>query len=101
MIARWICLLLLSVTCTLSGCALCCSPYDEDYMSVGGKHQRTDMVRGRMGSVLSDPSLRPQYVGPQEYSQTEVETYDSEVVEDDTEYTSSMINDEEVVYEDE
>ncbi len=42
---------------SLSGCTLCCSPYDFDYMSTGTRYQRTDMVNGRVGSSLSDPNM--------------------------------------------
>ncbi len=39
------------------GCALCCSPFDLDFVTYGGKTPRTDMRHGRVGSNLSDPQL--------------------------------------------
>jgi hypothetical protein len=39
------------------GCALCCSPFDLDYVTYGGKTPRVDMRHGRVGSNLSDPQL--------------------------------------------
>ncbi len=39
-----------------SGCSMCCGPFDYDYPTFGGKHQRTDRSYGRVGSALSDPS---------------------------------------------
>ncbi len=50
-------LTLVSIVASMSGCTICCSPYDFDYMSSGTKLQRTDMTHGRVGSNLSDPNL--------------------------------------------
>jgi hypothetical protein len=41
----------------LSGCTLCCSPYDDDYGGFVSKTPRTDMKSGRVGSIFSDPGL--------------------------------------------
>jgi hypothetical protein len=38
-----------------SGCSMCCGPFDYDYPTFGGKHQRADRSYGRVGSALSDP----------------------------------------------
>ena len=35
-----------------SGCAMCCSPYDDAYSAYGGKWQRADMYNGRVGSAF-------------------------------------------------
>ncbi|MEZ6095783.1 MAG: hypothetical protein R3C03_16390 [Pirellulaceae bacterium] len=42
---------------TLTGCALCCSPYLDDYPTYGGRVQRIDQEYGRVGSVFSDPNM--------------------------------------------
>jgi len=39
------------------GCALCCSPFDPDFVTYGGKTPRVDMRHGRVGSNFSDPQL--------------------------------------------
>lgn len=39
----------------LSGCAICASPYDEDYGGFVAKTPRNDMRYGRVGSPFSDP----------------------------------------------
>jgi len=39
------------------GCALCSSPFDNDYVSSGGRIQRLDMRNGRVGSPLSDHAI--------------------------------------------
>lgn len=40
----------------LTGCSMCCGPYDYHYPTFGGKHQRTDPTHGRVGSIFSDPN---------------------------------------------
>jgi hypothetical protein len=47
----------LSGLIALSGCTLCCSPYDYDYGGFVSKTPRTDMKNGRVGSIFSDPGL--------------------------------------------
>jgi len=37
------------------GCSMCCGPYDYDYPTFGGKHERADRAYGRVGSLFSDP----------------------------------------------
>jgi hypothetical protein len=37
----------------VSGCAMCCSPYDEAYGYTGGRWQRTDLCQGRVGSAFA------------------------------------------------
>jgi len=48
--------LLLLVGCAwalaASGCAMCSSPFDYDYAAYGGKHDRVDRCRGRVGSAF-------------------------------------------------
>ena len=44
------------VCCGLTGCSMCCGPYDYHYPAFGGKHQRVDPTSGRVGSVFSDPN---------------------------------------------
>ena len=34
---------------------MCCGPYDFDYPTYGGIHQRANPSQGRVGSVFSDP----------------------------------------------
>lgn len=53
-LTRWI--PILTVTCMSMGCAICCGPDDYNYPTYGGKHQRSDMQYGRVGSVFSDTS---------------------------------------------
>lgn len=60
---RWGWLLLLSC----SGCAMCASPYDCQYMSYGGLRERTDMVHGRVGSVYN-PATEINHVVPKTVS---------------------------------
>ncbi len=50
-LASCACLILLSA---VSGCAICPPGYLDDYATVGGKWQRSDPTRGRVGSTLSD-----------------------------------------------
>lgn len=38
------------------GCSMCCGPYDFDYPTFGGKHERMDRSYGRVGSIFSDPN---------------------------------------------
>jgi hypothetical protein len=50
--------LLLCLGAMQTGCALCCSPYDRDYVTTGSRTPRTDMrQQGRIGSPFSDPAL--------------------------------------------
>ncbi|MEM9941117.1 MAG: hypothetical protein AAF939_05970 [Planctomycetota bacterium] len=37
------------------GCSMCCGPYDYDYPTFGGKHERVNANWGRVGSIFSDP----------------------------------------------
>lgn len=39
-----------------TGCSMCCGPFDYDYPTFGGKHQRSVRDFGRVGSILSDPT---------------------------------------------
>ncbi len=45
--------LLALVALLASGCAMCCSPYDEAYGYSGGRWQRTDLCSGRVGSAFA------------------------------------------------
>ncbi len=40
---------------TMTGCAMCCGPFDYSYPTYGGFFQRADRNAGRVGSVFSDP----------------------------------------------
>ena len=54
---RWIGLLSLAIATTgMFGCSMCCGPYDYDYPTFGGKHQRVNPNWGRVGSIFSDPT---------------------------------------------
>ena len=44
-------------TLSATGCSLCCSPYNDDYVTFGSRTPRLDMKNGRVGSILSDPQL--------------------------------------------
>lgn len=48
----------LSLVTALTGCAMCFTPHDDDYNAYGGLVERQDRRRGRVGSILSDPSLQ-------------------------------------------
>ncbi len=50
-LACFACLVFVSA---VSGCAICPPGYLDDYATVGGKWQRSDPTRGRVGSTLSD-----------------------------------------------
>lgn len=48
----------LCLVTALTGCTMCFTPYDDHYNAYGGVVERQDRVRGRVGSILSDPSLQ-------------------------------------------
>ena len=50
-----IALIAIAFVLTLTGCSMCCGPFDYDYPTFGGKHLRGNRSHGRVGSVLSDP----------------------------------------------
>ena len=50
-------ILLLSICVNATGCAICCSPFNADYLTLGGKHERLDPTHGRVGSALSEGYL--------------------------------------------
>jgi len=52
------------------GCALCSSPFDNDFVSFGGRIQRQDMSYGRVGSPLSDQSIIENLPGDEQSIQT-------------------------------
>ncbi len=37
---------------------MCYTPYDDDYNAFGGIVERQDRLHGRVGSILSDPSVQ-------------------------------------------
>lgn len=43
---------------------MCCGPHDFDYVTFGGKHQRSNPSWGRVGSVFSDPGTFALGPGP-------------------------------------
>lgn len=45
---------LISTTSVLSGCAMCCAPFDDAYPTYGGKWERVDRFHGRVGSAFYD-----------------------------------------------
>ena len=45
-----------AVGVSMLGCSMCCGPYDFDYPTYGGKHERVDRAYGRVGSIFSDPN---------------------------------------------
>jgi len=50
-LATWTSLILLAASA--SGCATCCSPYDEAYGFSGGRWPRADLCHGRVGSAFA------------------------------------------------
>ena len=54
---RWATPILLTMTMfSFIGCSMCCGPYDFDYPTYGGIHQRSNPSYGRVGSTFSDPN---------------------------------------------
>ena len=45
-------LALAAMLLSLAGCAMCANPFDCYYAAYGGRLPRTDMVHGRVGSIL-------------------------------------------------
>ena len=66
------------------GCALCCSPFDPDFVTYGGKTPRVDMRHGRVGSNFSDP----QFVGYAADHSTPLKPMEIEAIE--SEYGSLL-----------
>ena len=53
---RWAAIATLIITTAgFAGCSMCCGPYDFDYPTYGGIHQRANPSQGRVGSIFSDP----------------------------------------------
>lgn len=46
-------LLLITLASLSSGCAMCCSPFDNAYGYTGGRWQRDDLCHGRVGSAFA------------------------------------------------
>lgn len=67
--------LMVLVTTTSLGCAMCASPFDYDYAAFGGIRPRSDLRNGRVGSVTDDSSSSEI---PLEYSTSESEFTESE-----------------------
>ena len=51
-------LLCLGVVAVLNGCAMCDNGWDDAYNGYGGAVERQDRFHGRVGSILSDPTLQ-------------------------------------------
>ncbi len=85
-------LLAVVVSCMIpfSGCSLCCTPYDHHYATTGGKHQRVDMVHGRVGSIFSDPNLM--------YGTAQTEQYQEEMMEEIPEEAIIEVGDSDEIY---
>src|SRR6185295_17138295 len=45
---------LLGLALLVSGCAMCCAPYDCDYPYVGGRWVRNNPSSGRVGSIFDE-----------------------------------------------
>ena len=85
---RWIAPIVLLASCVVMlGCSMCCGPTDFDYPTIGGKHQRLDPTRGRVGSRLSDPNV---IIGPSADSNLEIPEFatpdTSDLTDDDDEF---------------
>ncbi len=80
-------LLCLFLAAASTGCAMCFTPYDDDYNAFGGIVERQDRLQGRVGSILSDPSM--QYVSESSMSDaaTEADLYH---LESDQPYLESI-----------
>lgn len=52
-----------------TGCAICSSPFDYDYAAYGGRWERGDRCRGRVGSVFEPAEAR--LISPQEPEKVE------------------------------
>jgi hypothetical protein len=75
----------------LSGCAMCCGPFDYHYPTYGGRVQRADPEYGRVGSIFSDaytagsgPSadsnvVVPKLSNPNNTTSTESESWSAEL----------------------
>lgn len=46
-----------------SGCSICCTPFDDAYPTYGGKWERTDQFRGRVGSAFEPAGPMPMEEG--------------------------------------
>lgn len=66
---------------SVTGCSLCCSPYDYQYGTYGTRTPRVDMTNGRVGSTFSDPSLISVQQQP---ITTEYESSDAGVIVDES-----------------
>ena len=80
--------LLVFSTLSASGCSLCCSPYNDDYVTFGSRTPRIDMKKGRVGSILSDQ---------QAMSTQQAELVGKEIEEPQYEIDSTVNENEEVV----
>lgn len=60
---------------TSAGCTMCFTPYDDHYNGYGGVVERQNRVRGRVGSILSDPSLQYADSGNVNQEPTEADLY--------------------------
>ncbi len=74
--------LLLSCVSMAAGCSICSPGYINHYGASGGKWQRVDAERGRVGSVLSGGSLDGPPAGT--YETVEGEYYDWGGIESET-----------------
>ena len=65
----------LCVVALLSGCAMCDNCWDDAYNTYGGAMDRQDRFHGRVGSVLSDPTLQMAEPGGMSEEPTEADLY--------------------------
>jgi hypothetical protein len=65
----------LCVVAVLSGCAMCNNCWDDAYNTYGGALDRQDRFHGRVGSVLSDPTLQMAEPGETSEAPTEADLY--------------------------
>ncbi len=75
----------------LTGCAMCCGPFDYHYPTHGGRVQRADPEYGRVGSIFSDPYtagsgptadsnvVPPKLSSPNNTTATETETWSADL----------------------
>lgn len=91
-----------TLICMLTGCAMCGAPYDCHYAAYGGKRPRADMINGRVGSAFQDAGVQMANYEGEEGAIIEEGYVDEGYVEDGyaedgyvgEEYTNESNNDE-------
>lgn len=74
-------LLCLGVVAVLNGCAMCDNGWDDAYNGYGGAVERQDRFHGRVGSILSDPTLQMSEPAPMSDAAAEADLYPEGLLE--------------------